>query len=61
MNNNEIKLSQEELKVLIIGIESGFYHPSKQELEIYYWAQNIAKKRSKENHEIIEQMLTMKW
>lgn len=57
MNNNEIKLSQEELKALIIGIESGFYHPSKQELEIYYWAKNIAKKRSENNYEIIEQKI----
>lgn len=57
MNNNEIKLCQEELKFLIIGIESGFYHPSKQELEIYYWAKNIAKKRSKNNHEIIKQKI----
>lgn len=57
MNNNEIKLSQEELKFLIIGIESSFYHPSKQELEIYYWAKNIAKKRSENNYEIIEQKI----
>jgi hypothetical protein len=57
MNNNEIKLSQEELKFLIIGIESGFYHPSKQELKVYYWAKNIAKKRSENNYEIIEQKI----
>lgn len=57
MNKEDIKLSQEELKFLIIGIESGFYHPSKQELEIYYWAKNIAKKRSESNYEIIEQKI----
>lgn len=54
MSNYEIKLCQEELKFLIIGIESGFYHPSKQELKVYYWAKNIAKKRSEDNYEIIE-------
>lgn len=57
MSDDEIKLSQEELKFLIIRIESGFYHPSKQELEIYYWAKNIAKKRSESNYEIIEQKI----
>lgn len=57
MSDDEIKLSQEELKFLIIGIESGFYHPSKQELEIYCWARNIAKGKDKNNDEIIEQKI----
>lgn len=57
MNKEDIKLSQEELKFLIIGIESGFYRPSKQELEIYCWDKNIAKKRSENNYEIIEQKI----
>lgn len=57
MNDNEIKLCQEELKFLIIGIESVFYHPSKQKLKVYYWAKNIAKKRSENNYEIIEQKI----
>lgn len=57
MSDDEIEKVQEELLFLIIGIESGFYHPSKQELEIYYWAKNIAKKRSENNHEIIEQKI----
>lgn len=54
MSDDEIKLSQEELKFLIIGIESGFYHPSKQELKVYYWAKSIAKKRSENNYEIFK-------
>jgi hypothetical protein len=57
VNKEDIKLSQEELKFLIIGIESGFYHPSKQELKVYYWDKNIAKKRSENNYEIIEQKI----
>lgn len=57
MSNYEIKLCQEELKFLIIGIESGFYRPSKQELEIYCWARNIAKGKDKNNDEIIEQKI----
>lgn len=57
MSDDEIKLSQEELKFLIIGIESGFYHPNKQELKVYYWAKSIAKKRSENNYEIIEQKI----
>ena len=54
MSDDEIEKVQEELLFLIIGIESGFYRPSKQELEIYCWARNIAKKRSEDNYEIIE-------
>lgn len=54
MSDDEIKLSQEELKFLIIGIESGFYRPSKQELEIYCWARNIAKGKDKNNDEIFK-------
>lgn len=54
ISDDEIEKVQEELLFLIIGIESGFYRPSKQELEIYCWARNIAKKRDENNYEIIE-------
>lgn len=54
MSDDEIEKVQEELLFLIIGIESGFYRPSKQELKVYYWAKNIAKKRGENNYEIIE-------
>lgn len=54
MNDDEIEKVQEELKFLIIGIESGFYRPSKQELEIYCWARNITKGRDKNNDEIFK-------
>lgn len=54
MSDDEIEKVQEELLFLIIGIESGFYRPSKQELEIYCWARNIAKERGENNYEIIE-------
>lgn len=57
MSDDEIEKVQEELLFLIIGIESGFYRPSKQELEIYCWARNIAKTRSENNYEIIEQKI----
>lgn len=55
MSDDEIEKVQEELLFLIIGIESGLYRPSKQELEIYCWARNIAKGRDKNNDEIFKQ------
>lgn len=53
----KLNYPKKNLSFLIIGIESGFYHPSKQELKVYYWAKSIAKKRSENNYEIIEQKI----